>query len=79
MQDSPAKSLSIGHTSIAIPGGHCCAALWGPDCAAVLQPSGTLSAVRLSDPTQSCDVAQCSTSCLIRGLPARAPGNAAIL
>ncbi len=67
----------MSHTSIAIPGGQCSAALWDVDCAAVLQPSGTLSAVRLSHPSQSCEIAQCSASCIIRSLPASAPGDAA--
>lgn len=76
MQESATRSLSMDHTAIAIPGGHCGAALWGAECAAVLQPSGMLAAVRLRSPSQSCELVQCSPSCTIRSLPASAPGEA---
>ena len=79
VQDSAPGSASLSHKSIAIPGGHCGAALWGAECAAVLQPSGTLSAVRLSKPSQPCEIVQCSSGCVIRSLPASAPGKTASL
>ena len=75
-QEADARALSVSHAAIALAGPHNGAALWGSGCAAVLQPSGMLSAVRLGGRGQSCDVAQYSPNCVFRALPAGATGMA---
>ena len=75
-QDADAKDTAGELSSIAIPGGQVGACLWGRKALAALQPAGALSAVRLDKPNQSLEIAQCSGDCVIKGLPAKAPGTA---
>ena len=75
-QEADARAFSVSHAAIALAGPHNGAALWGSGSAAVLQPTGMLSAVRLDDRGQSCDVAQFSPNCIFKSLPAEATGMA---
>lgn len=75
-QDTDAKDTAVDLSSIALLTGQGGACLWGRKALAVLQPAGALSAVRLDKPNQSLEIAQCSSDCVIKGLPARAPGTA---
>ena len=75
-QDTDAKDTAVELSSTAIRGGQCGACLWGREALAVLQPAGALSAVRLDKPNQSLEIAQCSSDCVIKGLPVEAPGAA---
>ena len=65
-QEADARAFSVSHAAITLAGPHNGAALWGSGSAAVLQPTGMLSAVRLDDRGQSCDVAQFSPNCNIQ-------------
>ena len=75
-QEAGARALSVSHAAIALAGPHNGAALWGSGCAAVLQPTGMLSAVRLDERGQSCDIAEFSPNCVFTALPAEATGMA---
>lgn len=75
-QEAEARALSVSYAAIALAGPHSGAALWGSGCAAVLQPTGMLAAVRLDERGQPCDIAQFSSNCIFRALPAEATGMA---
>ena len=75
-QDTDAKDTAAELSSIAIPSGQGGACLWGRKALAAVQPAGALSAIRLDKPNQSLEIAQCSSDCVIKGLPAEAPGTA---
>ena len=75
-QKADARALSVSHAAIALAGPPSGAALWGSGCAAVLQPTGMLAAVRLDGRGQPCDIAQLSRNCILRAMPAEATGMA---
>ena len=70
-QEAEARALSVSYAAIALAGPHSGAALWGSGCAAVLQPTGMLAAVRLDERGQPCDIAQFSSNCIFRGAACR--------
>ena len=76
MQEADVRALSVSHAAIALAGPHNGAALWGSGCAAVLQPTGMLAAVRLDGRGQPCDIAQFPPNCILRAMPAGATGMA---
>ncbi len=75
-QEADAKGTAVELSGISISGDQCGACLWGCNALAVLQPAGALSAVRLDKPNHSLEIAQCSSDCVIKSLPAKAPGKA---
>ena len=75
-QEADARALSVGHAAIALAGPHSGASLWGSGCAAVLQPTGMLAAIRLDGQGKLCNIAQFSPNCVFSALPAEATGMA---
>lgn len=75
-QEADARTFLVSHSAISLAGPYNGAALWGSGCAAVLQPTGMLSAVRLGGHGQPWDIAEFSPHCVFRELPAEATGMA---